>query len=91
MPEEVIFLIKGSFSDHFFIGNFEIMARGTFGNIRIINKLVDKVGPQTLYVPSGQVMDIFDAAEKYVNEGHSIIVLAGQEYGSGSSGDWAAK
>jgi len=72
-------------------GNFEIMARGTFGNIRIINKLVDKVGPQTLHVPSGKVMDIFDAAEQYQKEGHDIIVLAGQEYGSGSSRDWAAK
>jgi len=72
-------------------GNFEIMARGTFGNIRIINKLVDKVGPQTVYHPTGQVLDIFDAAERYVKEGHSIIVLAGQEYGSGSSRDWAAK
>ncbi len=67
------------------------MARGTFANIRIINKLVEKVGPQTVYMPDGKVMDIFDAAEKYQQEGHSIIILAGQEYGSGSSRDWAAK
>jgi aconitate hydratase len=72
-------------------GNFEVMARGTFANIRIINKLVEKVGPQTVYMPDGKVMDIFDAAEKYQQEGHSIIILAGQEYGSGSSRDWAAK
>jgi aconitate hydratase len=72
-------------------GNFEVMARGTFANIRIINKLVEKVGPQTVYMPDGKVMDIYDAAEKYQQEGHSIIILAGQEYGSGSSRDWAAK
>jgi len=72
-------------------GNHEIMARGTFGNIRIINKLVDKVGPQTVHIPSGEKMDIYDAAERYEKEGHPIIILAGQEYGSGSSRDWAAK
>jgi len=72
-------------------GNDEIMARGTFANIRLINKLVEKVGPQTLHIPSGKVMDIFDAAELYMKEGHQLIILAGQEYGSGSSRDWAAK
>jgi Aconitase A len=73
------------------LGNDEIMARGTFANTRIINKLNDKVGPQTVHIPSGQKMDIFDAAEAYKKDGHPIIILAGQEYGSGSSRDWAAK
>ncbi len=72
-------------------GNDEIMARGTFANTRIINKLAPKVGPQTTYVPTGEVLDIYDAAEKYKNEGHQMIILAGAEYGSGSSRDWAAK
>lgn len=72
-------------------GNDEIMARGTFANTRIINKLAPKVGPQTTYIPSGEVMDISDAAFRYSKEGHQLIILAGQEYGSGSSRDWAAK
>lgn len=72
-------------------GNDEVMARGTFANTRIINKLVDKVGPQTKYVPTGEIMDISDAAFKYQSEGHPTIILAGAEYGSGSSRDWAAK
>lgn len=67
------------------------MARGTFANTRIINKLVSKVGPQTTYIPTGEVMDISDAAFKYAKDGHQLIILAGQEYGSGSSRDWAAK
>jgi len=72
-------------------GNDEVMARGTFANIRLINKLVSKPGPQTLHVPSGTEMDIFDAAKKYMDDGHSLIVMGGKEYGSGSSRDWAAK
>jgi len=72
-------------------GNFEVMARGTFANVRIINKLNDKVGPETIHVPSGEKLAIWDAAERYMNEGRDTIVLAGQEYGSGSSRDWAAK
>lgn len=72
-------------------GNDEVMARGTFANTRIINKLVSKVGPQTTYVPSGEILDISDAAFRYAKEGHQLIILAGQEYGSGSSRDWAAK
>ena len=72
-------------------GNDEIMARGTFANTRLINKLAPKVGPQTTYIPTGEVMDVFDAAEKYNKEGHPLIILAGAEYGSGSSRDWAAK
>lgn len=72
-------------------GNDEIMARGTFANTRIINKLAPKVGPQTTYIPTGEIMDISDAAFRYGKEGHQLIILAGQEYGSGSSRDWAAK
>jgi len=49
-------------------GNDEIMARGTFANTRLINKMVEKVGPQTLHIPSGKVLDIFDAAEAYQKE-----------------------
>lgn len=67
------------------------MARGTFANVRLVNKMVDKVGPETIHIPSGQKLAVFDAAQKYQNEGHQLIVLAGQEYGSGSSRDWAAK
>ena len=72
-------------------GNDEIMARGTFANTRLINKMVDKVGPNTIHVPSGEQMAIFDAAKKYMDAGVPTIVLAGNEYGSGSSRDWAAK
>lgn len=72
-------------------GNFEVMARGTFANTRIINKLNDKVGPETVHVPSGEKLAVWDAAERYMKEGKSTIILAGQEYGSGSSRDWAAK
>lgn len=72
-------------------GNDEIMARGTFANTRLINKLAPKVGPQTTYIPTGDVMDVYDAAERYAKDGHPLIILAGAEYGSGSSRDWAAK
>jgi len=72
-------------------GNDEVMARGTFANTRLINKLVEKAGPQTFHVPSGKVMDIYDAAEQYIKDWQPTIILAGQEYGSGSSRDWAAK
>jgi len=72
-------------------GNDEIMARGTFANVRLINKMVDQVGPTTKHVPSGEEMAVFEAAEKYQKEGHQQIVLAGKEYGTGSSRDWAAK
>eukprot|EP00246_Nothoceros_aenigmaticus_P002071 TRINITY_DN12831_c0_g1_i1.p1 TRINITY_DN12831_c0_g1~~TRINITY_DN12831_c0_g1_i1.p1 ORF type:complete len:951 (-),score=197.02 TRINITY_DN12831_c0_g1_i1:245-2938(-) len=73
-------------------GNDEIMARGTFANIRIVNKfLKGEVGPKTLHVPSGEKMYNYDAAMKYKNDGHDTIILAGAEYGSGSSRDWAAK
>jgi aconitate hydratase len=72
-------------------GNDEVMARGTFANIRLNNKLVGKTGPQTVHIPSGQTMDIYDAANKYMSESQMTIILGGKEYGSGSSRDWAAK
>ena len=72
-------------------GNDEIMARGTFANTRLINKLVEEVGPNTLHFPTGKKMAIFDAATEYKKEGYQQIILAGLEYGSGSSRDWAAK
>jgi aconitate hydratase len=72
-------------------GNDLVMARGTFANVRIVNKMLDKVGPITRHVPSGEILPIYEAAEKYMNEGHQLIIIAGKEYGSGSSRDWAAK
>jgi len=72
-------------------GNDEIMARGTFANVRLINKMVDQVGPTTVHVPSGKEMAVFDAAKHYQDAGIDTIILAGKEYGSGSSRDWAAK
>ena len=72
-------------------GNDDVMARGTFANIRLINKLVSKPGPRTLYLPTGEEMDIFDAAELYAQQEKNLIVISGKEYGSGSSRDWAAK
>lgn len=72
-------------------GNDQIMARGTFANVRLINKMVEKTGPTTMHVPSGKEMAIFDAAAEYQAAGIDSIILAGKEYGSGSSRDWAAK
>ncbi|CAI5965414.1 unnamed protein product [Closterium sp. NIES-64] len=73
-------------------GNDEVMTRGTFANIRLVNKLAGgEVGPKTVHLPSGEKMSVFDAAMRYKAEGHPTIVLAGAEYGSGSSRDWAAK
>ncbi|MBD5635310.1 MAG: aconitate hydratase AcnA, partial [Candidatus Eremiobacteraeota bacterium] len=73
-------------------GNHEVMARGTFANVRLRNALVEGVeGGYTRYLPSGERMSIFDAAERYRADGTPTIVLAGKEYGSGSSRDWAAK
>nr|WMP39834.1 aconitate hydratase [Solanum melongena] len=73
-------------------GNDEIMARGTFANIRIVNKLLNgEVGPKTIHIPSGEKLSVFDAAMKYKSAGQDTIILAGAEYGSGSSRDWAAK
>ncbi|KDO54657.1 hypothetical protein CISIN_1g001917mg [Citrus sinensis] len=73
-------------------GNDEVMARGTFANIRLVNKLLNgEVGPKTVHVPTGEKLSVFDAAMKYKSAGHGTIILAGAEYGSGSSRDWAAK
>jgi aconitate hydratase len=72
-------------------GNHEVMARGTFGNIRLRNKLVEKEGYWTVHLPDGTESTIFEASERYVSEGVPLIVVAGKEYGSGSSRDWAAK
>ncbi|XP_057993659.1 aconitate hydratase 1 isoform X2 [Hevea brasiliensis] len=73
-------------------GNDEVMARGTFANIRIVNKLLrGEVGPKTVHIPSGEKLSVFDVAMRYKSEGHDTIILAGAEYGSGSSRDWAAK
>ena len=73
-------------------GHHEVMMRGTFGNIRLHNRLAgDKEGPYTVHLPSGEEMFIYDAAMRYGAEGVPLIVLVGREYGSGSSRDWAAK
>jgi aconitate hydratase len=73
-------------------GNHEVMMRGTFANIRIRNEMVPGVeGGVTRHLPSGQVMPIYDAAMRYQAEGVPLIVVAGKEYGTGSSRDWAAK
>ncbi|NOX62353.1 MAG: aconitate hydratase AcnA [Chloroflexi bacterium] len=73
-------------------GNHEVMMRGTFANIRIRNKLVPGVeGGYTVYQPTGEQMSVFDAAMKYQEEGTPLLVIAGKEYGTGSSRDWAAK
>ena len=72
-------------------GNDAVMSRGTFANIRLVNKFMTKPGPKTKHWPSGDEMDIFDAALRYRDEKRSLIILAGKQYGSGSSRDWAAK
>lgn len=72
-------------------GNYQVMQRGTFANIRILNELMNAPGPRTIHFPTGEELDIWDAAEKYSNDGNHLIVLAGKDYGSGSSRDWAAK
>ncbi len=73
-------------------GNHEVMVRGTFANVRLKNLLVPgSEGTWTVHVPSGEEMTIFDASVRYQDEGTPLIVIAGKEYGSGSSRDWAAK
>lgn len=73
-------------------GNHDVMVRGTFGNIRLRNKLTpDMEGDWTIHHPTGEQMRIYEASEKYRSEGTPLIVLAGKEYGTGSSRDWAAK
>ncbi|MFP4654283.1 MAG: aconitate hydratase AcnA [Methanohalobium sp.] len=72
-------------------GNHEVMMRGTFGNIRLNNKLVEKNGGWTLYHPTGEEMSIYNAVMNYQDNNIPLIVIAGKEYGTGSSRDWAAK
>lgn len=73
-------------------GNHEVMMRGTFANIRIRNEMVPDVeGGFTKFIPTGEVMSIYDAAMKYQEKNIPLIIVAGKEYGSGSSRDWAAK
>jgi aconitate hydratase len=72
-------------------GNHEVMVRGTFANVRLRNKLVSVEGGFTRHFPSGDEMTIFDASERYQKQGVPLVILAGKEYGSGSSRDWAAK
>jgi aconitate hydratase len=73
-------------------GNHEVMVRGTFANVRLRNLLVPgSEGTWTVHVPSGEEMTIYEASQRYLAEGTPLIVLAGKEYGTGSSRDWAAK
>jgi aconitate hydratase len=73
-------------------GNHEVMMRGTFANIRIKNQMLPGVeGGVTKYIPTGETLPIWDAAERYMQENTPLLVLAGKEYGTGSSRDWAAK
>src|SRR5258707_10774864 len=73
-------------------GNHEVMVRGTFANVRLRNKMVPNLeGGFTRHLPDGAEMSIFEASEKYISEGVPLIIIAGKEYGSGSSRDWAAK
>lgn len=72
-------------------GNDEVMVRGTFANVRIKNRLVQKEGGYTRYLPTGEEMSVYDASIKYKQAQMPLIILAGKEYGSGSSRDWAAK
>ncbi|XP_017776859.1 PREDICTED: cytoplasmic aconitate hydratase-like [Nicrophorus vespilloides] len=72
-------------------GNDAIMARGTFANIRLVNKFLGKPGPRTMYLPTNEEMDVFDCAERYARDNTSLILICGKDYGSGSSRDWAAK
>jgi aconitate hydratase len=73
-------------------GNHEVMVRGTFANVRLRNLLVPgSEGTWTVHVPSGEETTIYDASKRYLAEGVPLIVIAGKEYGSGSSRDWAAK
>lgn len=72
-------------------GNHEVMIRGTFANVRIRNKITDKEGGYSVYLPTGETGTVFDVAMQYAAHQTPLIILAGKEYGSGSSRDWAAK
>ncbi|MBX3097590.1 MAG: aconitate hydratase AcnA [Fimbriimonadaceae bacterium] len=92
------YLMENGVSPHLFNsygsrrGNHEVMIRGTFANVRLRNKLAPGTeGGWTSYLPTGEVMSIYEAAMLYQASGHDLIVIAGKEYGTGSSRDWAAK
>jgi aconitate hydratase len=72
-------------------GNHEVMLRGTFANIRLRNELSSQEGGWTRHIPDGEEMTIYDASMRYQQEGVPLLVIAGKEYGTGSSRDWAAK
>ena len=72
-------------------GNDQVMARGTFANIRLVNKFIGSAAPKTVHLPSGETLDVWDAADRYIQEKTPLVILAGEYYGSGSSRDWAAK
>ena len=72
-------------------GNHEVMMRGTFGNIRIRNRLVEREGGWTFFHPTGEILPLYDAAMRYREAGTPLVVVAGKLYGAGSSRDWAAK
>ena len=73
-------------------GNHEVMVRGTFANVRIRNRLApDTEGGCTIYLPTDELTSIYEASQRYLADGIPLIVLAGKDYGSGSSRDWAAK
>ncbi|KFO74154.1 Iron-responsive element-binding protein 2, partial [Cuculus canorus] len=72
-------------------GNDAVMTRGTFANIKLLNKFIGKPAPKTIHFPSGQTLDVYEAADLYQKEGIPVIILAGKKYGLGSSRDWAAK
>jgi len=72
-------------------GNHEVMMRGTFGNVRIKNLLLDREGGYTLHFPTGDEIPIYDASMRYQEAGTPLVIFAGKEYGTGSSRDWAAK
>ena len=96
-PAEKYLLEKGVSKDDFNTygsrrGNHEIMMRGTFANIRIRNQMAPATeGGLTKYLPTGEIMSIYDASMKYKEDGVGLIVLTGKDYGMGSSRDWAAK
>lgn len=72
-------------------GNHEVMMRGTFANVRIKNRITDKEGGYSTYFPTNETMTVYEAAMKYEEDKTPLIIIAGKEYGSGSSRDWAAK
>uniref|UniRef100_A0A3Q2FRN0 Iron-responsive element-binding protein 2 n=1 Tax=Cyprinodon variegatus TaxID=28743 RepID=A0A3Q2FRN0_CYPVA len=72
-------------------GNDAVMTRGTFASIKLHNRFIGKPGPKTLHIPSGQTLDVFEAADRYQRDGTPLIILAGKDYGSGNSRDWVAK